>query len=65
MRENNLDVIISESWLNSSVTDVEVEFPGYNLFRLDRENKVGDGVCVYVNSNFKCATYCGSVSGHE
>ena len=56
MKENILDILtISESWLNSSVADVEVEFPGYNLFRLDRDYKVGGGVCVYVNSSFKCS----------
>ena len=55
VKENNVDILtISESWLNNSVSDVEIEFPGYSLFRLDRDNKVGGGVCVYVNSNFKC-----------
>ena len=42
VKENNLDILtISESWLDSSVTDVEVELPG-------------GGVCVHVNNNFKC-----------
>ena len=55
VRENNLDILtISELWLNNSVSDIEIEFPGYSLFRLDRNNKVGGGFCVYVNSNFKC-----------
>jgi hypothetical protein len=56
VRENNLDILtISELWLNNSVSDIEIEFPGYSLFRLDRDNKVGGGICVYVNSNFKCS----------
>ena len=42
---------ISESWLHNSDSDLEVQFPGYSLFRLDRS---GRKVCAFVNSNFKC-----------
>ena len=46
---NKIDVFtISESWLDSSVTDLELEVPDYNLHRIDRQNKKGGGVCVYV-----------------
>ena len=38
---NQLDIFTaSETWLDS-YTDVEVEFPGFNIYRLDRENKPG------------------------
>ena len=38
--------VYDESWLDSSVSDAEIEFPGYNLYRLDRVNKHGGGACV-------------------
>ena len=46
--------IISETWLDTSVTDTEIEFPGYALFRLDRNGKRGGGVSAYVNQSLKC-----------
>ena len=44
---------ISESWLHYSDSDLEVQFPGYSLFRLDRSERKGGGVCAFANSNFK------------
>ena len=38
---------ITETWLEESVTDYEVEIPGYMIPRCDRNGK-GDGVCVYI-----------------
>lgn len=39
----------SETWLDDSVTDTELEIANYNLIRRDR-NRKGGGVCVYVRS---------------
>ena len=51
---NDFDVFtISESWLDSSVTDLEIEIPGYNIFRVDREQQRGGGVCAYVKQCLK------------
>ena len=36
---------ITESWLDASVTDAEVEIPGYLIVRHDR-NRTGGGVCI-------------------
>ena len=48
---------ISESWLNSSVKNTEVEIDGYSLPRLDRprniKNEFGGGVCVYMHKTLK------------
>ena len=44
---------VSETWLDNSVTDLEIEVPGYDLYRVDRENKKGGGVCAYVLRNYK------------
>lgn len=54
--KHKLDIFtISESWLDNTVTDLEVQFPGYTLFRLDRSQRKGGGVCACINSNFKCS----------
>lgn len=45
---------ISESWLNSTVCNAEVEIDGYKLFRLDRFHKAGGGVCAYIHTDIKC-----------
>lgn len=44
---NKPDVLtISESWLNTTITNCEIRIDGYELFRLDRLYKTGGGVCV-------------------
>ena len=54
MCEKNYDVlVISESWLNSTTTDAEVEIAGYKITRLDRTKKIGGGVCVYTRLSLK------------
>ena len=54
MREKNYDVLaISESWLNSTTTNAEVEIAGYKITRLDRTKTVGGGVCIYTRSSLK------------
>ena len=48
VKENCYDVFaVSESWLNSTVSNAEVEIEGYKLSRLDRTTKSGGGVRVY------------------
>ena len=55
---NKFDIFtISESWLDDSVTDREVEIPGYDIYRVDRLNKNGGGICVYVLQSFKTEYY--------
>ena len=39
---------ISETWLNSCVSDEELVIDGYCLFRRDRPDRAGGGVCIYV-----------------
>lgn len=54
MLENTLDILtISESWLDNSVTNLELEIPGYDLYRVDRQDKKGGGVCVYILQSYK------------
>ena len=46
---HNFDVFtISETWLDHTVSNLEIEIPGYDIYRIDRQNKRGGGVCAYV-----------------
>ncbi len=52
---NNVNAIcITETWLSPNVPDSSVAIPGYNLFRKDRLNTTGGGVCIYLNSTIPC-----------
>ena len=52
--KNKLDVFtVSETWLDSTVSDVEVEIPGFKIHRLDRETKTGGGICTFAKEEFK------------
>lgn len=45
---HNYDIIcLSETWLSDAVSDNTVMLNNYNLFRHDRQNKVGGGVAIY------------------
>lgn len=53
---NNIDIFtISETWLNSTVKNVEIEIDGYKLIRLDRLHRKGGGVCAYIRSSIKAS----------
>lgn len=54
IQQNDIDIFtISETWLNSSVTNAEINISGYKLYRLDRRHKKGGGVCAYIRRNLK------------
>ena len=46
---------VTESWLNPSVSDTEVCFPGFRLFRCDR-SRSGGGIAVYVADHLSCCS---------
>ena len=51
----DFDVIcISESWLRSRTPKDRFMIEGYKIFRSDRKNKRGGGVCIYVKEEFDC-----------
>ena len=56
-----LDIlIITESWLDNTVTDSEINIPGYNIERKDREEKNGGGVLMYISNEItysRASTY--------
>ena len=51
--EKEIDLIcMSETWLHDQIDDNQVEIPGYQrIFRKDRKDKRGGGVCAYVTNN--------------
>ena len=57
---NNIDALtISETWLNSTVTNGEVNIDGYKVYRLDRLHKKGGGVCAYTRKDIKASVIKG------
>ena len=49
-------IVISETWLNPSIPDSAIDFPGFTLIRRDRtlpSGKKGGGLCIYVKSRYK------------
>ena len=42
---------ITESWLDASVTDSEINITDYSILRRDR-NREGGGVCIYIRNDF-------------
>ena len=65
---NTVDmVVVTETWFSDAFDDCSVSINGYNLFRRDRRNGRGGGVCIYIseilranrrtdldNDNFEC-----------
>jgi len=51
INNNSYDLIcLSETWLNPTILNTAVEVDGYKLFRWDRYNQRGGGICVFVKS---------------
>ena len=67
----NVDILaISESWLNSSISNAEIEIQDYEKYRLDRKCTKSRGVCIYVRNKFKTKmlkdlTYISSSGFHQ
>ena len=47
---------ITESWCNSDVTNAEISFEHYNLYRCDKKAKSGGGVLLYIHNSLTCFT---------
>ena len=55
VRKTKFDVIsISESWLTQNTPKDRFHIEGFKIFRNDRKNKRGGGVCVYVRDYYDC-----------
>ena len=50
---HSIDVLtVSETWVNSNVSDPEIDLPSYNLLRRDRESGNGGGVAAFIKNKF-------------
>ncbi|KAJ3639011.1 hypothetical protein MTP99_002338 [Tenebrio molitor] len=62
-------ILLTETWLSSSIPDSLVSIRGYTLFRRDRFGRRGGGVCMYfanrVLTNFKIQPISGDFRGIE
>lgn len=55
MDKTDFDAVsISESWLRSRTPKDRFMIDGYKIFRNDRKNKRGGGVCLYVREEYEC-----------
>ena len=53
---HKIDILtISETWLNSTVTNSEIAIEDYKIYRLDRLHKRGGGICAYIKKNLKAS----------
>ena len=54
VKSHKIDVLtMSETWLNSTVTNGEIAIDDYKIFRHDRLHKKGGGVCAFVKQVLK------------
>ena len=44
---------ITESWVNTDITDAELGFTGYVMFRRDRIGRRGGGVVLYIKESIQ------------
>ncbi|KAI5731016.1 hypothetical protein M8J77_003291 [Diaphorina citri] len=64
--DTSADIIcITESWLDSSISNSEVSLQGYNLIRNDRLGKRGGGVAIYLNNAFSYKILSSSPSNYS
>ena len=63
---HNFDVFtISETLLDHTVSNLEIEIPGYDIYRIDRQGKRSRGVCAYVRQIFKTEVWTPSTLGKD
>ena len=43
-------IILTDTWLDSSISNGEIDIDGYTIVRRDR-NRNGGGICAYINNN--------------
>ena len=50
-KESTLFIGLCERFLNSNVLDAEASLAGYNTSRCNSRDRIGGGVCLYINDN--------------
>ena len=54
---NGLGISITESWLDSDISDAEVQIEGYTLFRADRSGRSRGGAACYLRKDLNCVIF--------
>ena len=57
-------IAITESWLDPSIPDAELSFPGYSLFRCDRTSGKGGGCLLYLKASLNPAPISDIIPKH-
>ena len=47
---NTMAIVISETWLDESIHNAELSISGFTIYRVDRNNRMRGGVCIYVRN---------------
>eukprot|EP00117_Sycon_ciliatum_P006948 scpid37906/ scgid10262/ Probable RNA-directed DNA polymerase from transposon X-element; Reverse transcriptase len=54
MHHHKVDILaITETWLTNTVPNNSVHLRGYSIYRRDRQDKTGGGVCIYVRDGLQ------------
>jgi hypothetical protein len=48
-------ILIVQTWFTRKHNDADLKLDGYALFRRDRYNRKGGGLCAYVGINIPCS----------
>ena len=63
-RIDGRDIVgIVESWATNKINDAELSIDGYNMYRLDRGNKKGGGLILFINDRIRSSLCTGMMSG--
>ena len=54
VNNNSVGIMVTETWLEDSVFDVEVQIPGYDIFRADRKGRRRGGAVTYLSFDLQC-----------
>ena len=49
--DNSIGIIISETWLDDSISDAEIQMSNFEIFRSDRLGRQRGGVALYLRKN--------------
>lgn len=55
-------IAISESWLNSTITSDLLHMNGFVFYRMDRDERIGGGVCLWISNCFRSSIVSSYVS---
>ena len=50
IKYNAMAIAISESWLEESFLNAEINIDGFTIYRADRNDRMRGGVCMYVKN---------------